>query len=666
MILESLQVIGEVISERDFAGNEYAKYYTASDISGGDKAITSVVAIQLQRENGVLSYNGVKLIDPESSPEETALKHGYSLSSNVTDNSLTKRATGTSTSTLTKRLPKMLDDWFDPDVLDEHIDHPLIQSVRECVGPDGDARSRIEADLENIDDRVEYRALLTISVTDENGEEQFAGDIEAFNEGLRRWAMRDMRSKSTAKSCFGETRCTVCDNIDQCFGLGAKLDEMYSFKKQWPFPEYNSSNAWQSRPLCIECLTAIEVAVDRFIDAQNYGPPGVRCRVLPYALPIDRAEEQLRELIRNSQSQLVGAGGEREQKRPISAAWEAYRGPVELDLREDALRLALVYYVSDSAKTHGVAWIDGVSTDQLAELKTTAGNALDESPVFKQKLLPKPDAPSERRIFTGMWLFGLLTEKTDSNHEGESTGDDSKWAEYTERLLTNGTIPHDTVVASVVREARARWRARLEDEENYPYDGFHIANAYAFLRTCAEHGVLRDARTEHSMKPELLDGEYISFGAGLKEFVDAHPSIATSPGRKAGFILGAAAAQLSNWQIRRGLNRTFVQNRDVARLTTERLTEWQTYVWEKAKTYNAQAGNYGVPWSDAESLFHEAVLTGENEGWNATNDEIRYHYILGVNVGPNVARRAREDRDDSESSDPLPDPEQTAEATDQQ
>ena len=254
MILESLQVIGEVIANRDFAGNEYAKYYTASDVSGDNKVINSVVVIRLQRENNGLSYDGVKIIDPESSPEKTALKHGYSLSSNVTDNSLTKRATGTSTSTLMKRLPKMLDSWFDPSVLDDHIDHPFIQSVKECVGPGGKARSQIEADIEDIEDRVEYRALVTISITDENGKEQFAGEIEAFNEGLRRWVMDDMRSKSTAKSCFGETRCTVCDDIVQCFGLGATLNEMYTFKKQWPFPKYNSSNAWQSRPLCIECL----------------------------------------------------------------------------------------------------------------------------------------------------------------------------------------------------------------------------------------------------------------------------------------------------------------------------------------------------------------------------------------------------------------------------
>jgi hypothetical protein len=655
VILESLQVIGETIAEEEFDEHPYATYYDPDALSG-NQAIESVVVLRFEEDEDGLNYLGPRLVDPDE-PLSMAIEYGYSNRYNQYDHSLTQRAS----SSITKELDRLF-AWPTSEEIGGAADEPLVVALDEAFEREADA---IRDDIESREEAIEYKALLTVSLVDENGE-RYPGEVEVFNRGIRESYMATIETSSSAVECSGETRCTVCDELTRTFGLGANLDNAYTVKKQWPFPEYNSSLAWQSRPLCIDCVVDIEVALDHFIGAQDYGAPGVRCRVIPYALPVDGASERLRRLVKNGREPLIGTGNEQERKRPLSAAWDAYRGEVELGIEDDFLRLAFTHYVRDSAKTHGVAWIDGISTDQVRELETTAETVLDESPVFEQKQLPKPNSPNERQIFTGMWLFGLLTEEIDSNHDGENTGDDSQWAEYTERLLTNGTIPHDAVVASVVREARARWRARLEDEENYPYDGFHIANAYAFLRTCAEHGVLRDARTEHSMKPELLDGEYISFGAGLNEFVDAHPSIATSPGRKAGFILGAAAAQLSNWQIRRGLNRTFVQNRDVARLTTERLTEWQTYVWEKAKTYNAQAGNYGVPWSDAESLFHEAVLTGENEGWNATNDEIRYHYILGVNVGPNVARRAREDRDDSESSDPLPDLEQTAEATDQQ
>lgn len=655
MILESLQVIGETIAEEEFDEHPYATYYDPDALSG-NQAIESVVVLRFEEDEDGLNYLGPRLVDPDE-PLSMAIEYGYSNRYNQYDHSLTQRAS----SSITKELDRLF-AWPTSEEIGGAADEPLVVALDEAFEREADA---IRDDIESREEAIEYKALLTVSLVDENGE-RYPGEVEVFNRGIRESYMATIETSSSAVECSGETHCTVCDELTRTFGLGANLDNAYTVKKQWPFPEYNSSLAWQSRPLCIDCVVDIEVALDHFIGAQDYGAPGVRCRVIPYALPVDGASERLRRLVKNGREPLIGTGNEQERKRPLSAAWDAYRGEVELGIEDDFLRLAFTHYVRDSAKTHGVAWIDGISTDQVRELETTAETVLDESPVFEQKQLPKPNSPNERQIFTGMWLFGLLTEEIDSNHDGENTGDDSQWAEYTERLLTNGTIPHDAVVASVVRKARARWRARLEDEENYPYDGFHIANAYAFLRTCAEHGVLRDARTEHSMKPELLDGEYISFGAGLKEFVDAHPSIATSPGRKAGFILGAAAAQLSNWQIRRGLNRTFVQNRDVARLTTERLTEWQTYVWEKAKTYNAQAGNYGVPWSDAESLFHEAVLIGENEGWNATNDEIRYHYILGVNVGPNVARRAREDRDDSESSDPLPDLEQTAEATDQQ
>jgi hypothetical protein len=153
---------------------------------------------------------------------------------------------------------------------------------------------------------------------------------------------------------------------------------------------------------------------------------------------------------------------------------------------------------------------------------------------------------------------------------------------------------------------------------------------------------------------DRLDGSYTSLGDGIEEFVAAHPSLAASPGRTAGFVLGAVAAQLSNWQRWRGLSRTFVQNRDVDGLTFERLGSWQTDIWQKAKVYNAQEGNYGVPWTDPRTPLHTAGLDGENDGWQATLAELRYHYILGVNVGPNISQRARENREASDAEGEVP------------
>ncbi|WP_204365848.1 hypothetical protein, partial [Haloferax gibbonsii] len=57
-----------------------------------------------------------------------------------------------------------------------------------------------------------------------------------------------------------------------------------------------------------------------------------------------------------------------------------------------------------------------------------------------------------------------------------------------------------------------------------------------------------------------------------------------------------------------------------------------------------------IPWSDAEELFHDAVLAGREDGWNATRDELQYHFILGVNAGPRIASIARENRADADES----------------
>jgi hypothetical protein len=81
----------------------------------------------------------------------------------------------------------------------------------------------------------------------------------------------------------------------------------------------------------MDCLTATEVASDRFLEAQEYGVPGVRCRVIPYALPMPGATEQLKALIREARFALSGGGDgdatdvESEtvtvRERPLSAAF---------------------------------------------------------------------------------------------------------------------------------------------------------------------------------------------------------------------------------------------------------------------------------------------------------------------------------------------------------
>ena len=667
MMQSALKSIGDAIIEDEYS-TEYQPYYTASPIDGETKAIQSVVVLRFQRTGDRMEYLGTEVRDPEPTPEATANKYGYVYSSGKTDNSVTKRST--ESKPIDARYPSLI-DWFDEDVLgDDLLSDPNIAGVRSIISePIGSTHEQVEQDVDNLATRIEYRALLTLSIT-KDGEERYVGDLRAYNEGMKRWAADDVRTKSTAKDSYGFTRCHVCDEETECFGLGAKMGEQYAVKQQWPFPNINSSEAWRNRPLCMDCITAIDVASDRFLEAQDYGVPGIRCRVIPYALPMPGADEQLRELIREARFSLTGdgsgdggadgdggddAGSEPSRDRPLSTAWEQYRRSVDSGNQPDALRLAFSHVYRESTKTHGVAWIDGVSRDQVATLRRGIEDLYENDPVFEQGLLPSPDPPTERDVFSGRWLFWLFAGVRGSDHRGQYIGDETPWVDYSERLLTNGTIDFDEAISVMMREIHARYRDRLGDDTDFPIDGFHLAATYGFLRLTSKQGILRDTRAptdnDTAMTMESLDGDYTSYGDGLREFVEAHPSIERSPGRTAAFVLGAAAAQLSNWQAYRGNSRTFLQTRDIDQLTADIMTRWQTDIWEKAKVYNAQAGRYGVPWSDAESLFHEATLAGENDpdGWQATAEELRYHYVLGVNVGPNISQRAEENREDEET-----------------
>lgn len=655
MLLDALVTIGDEIVQEEFP-NEYVSITDVDSLSGNQE-IHSVVVLDFVGDETGLMYKGARTVDP-TSPSEMAVRYGYVNRYNQYDHSLTQRAS----SSLEEEVERLL-EWPTNERIGSYVDEPLIEALGEIFDSAGDD---IREDVAEYDDAVEYKALLTISI-EIDGEVQYPGEIESLARATFESYSEALHTDSqSASESRGHGRCAVCDQVGEVYGLGANLDQMYTSKKQWPFPQYNASRAWESRPLCAECILSIEVATDRFLNPQSFGAPGIRCRVIPYAIPVEGGEQRLRTLIRDSLPELLDADSD----QPLSAAWNVYRKNTEMfGTEESILRLAFVHYVRDSAKAHGAGWIDGVSKGQIDQIREAYHSLYSDDIIFDSGFIGVPSSPSpptEKQLFTGVWLFSLLSSASDSDHEGSRIGDENHWLDLTQSILTGTTVRYEPLISHLTTEAIARYHDRLtgapvsynaniteEQAKRYPYDAFHTQQAYALVRVLVELGLLEDSRTTLQMKPSAISGEFTTLGGGLKEFIDAHTSIAESPGRQAAFVLGAAAAQLSNWQQRRGLNRTFLQNRSVEQLTTEQLTRWQRDIWEKAKVYNAQNSNHGIPWSDAEQLFHDAVLEGRETGWNASTDDLQYHFILGVNVGPRISWHARQNYE-AEHGEALP------------
>jgi hypothetical protein len=651
MLLGALATIGEQIASEEF-DTVYAACCDPGSLQG-NQTIETVVELIFNHDGESLTYTDYRIVDP-GDPLEMAIQYGYANRYNQYDHSLTQRAS----SDLRKELPRML-DWPTDEEIGPVRENPFIKSLSAAFEQYQDA---MEADVDAIADEVEYKALLTVRI-DEDGESRYPGEIESVMKGTFNAYKEGLHTGSNATGSTGEGRCSVCDAEETVYGLGAQLDAMYALKKQWPFPQFNASLSWQSRPLCEACIRHIETATKLFLDKQSFGAPGVRCRIIPYALPVKGGTDRLRTLASAARETIT----EEDHQQPLGAAWNAYRERVDIGVDDDCLRLAFVHYERDSNKSHGIAYIDGVSVDRFTTIQTAVSDVIetDDLGVFTDERQPSP--LSEKSLFTGMWLYDLFCEESDSDFNGDRIGDSDQWVSLTEDLLTNSEISYPDVISGVVTEALARSRSTREESDdpefrssNYPYDNSHIVQAYAFVRVIQQLNLLTDSRTDHSMQHETITGDYTTFGDGLAEFVTAHRSIDESPGRTAAFVLGALAERLSAWQKQRNLNRTFIQNRSVSSLTTDTLTRWQRDIWEKSKTYNAQEGNYGAPWATATELFHDAVLVGQEDGWNATKEELQYHYILGTTIGPTVHARARENAQDTEDAEPAT-PEATAE-----
>lgn len=725
MLLPALRTIGETIGDEEFT-DPYERYWTPGDMADTQ----AVVVVQLtergaadgdEDETPVYDHTGTRLRSA-GDPVDMARTYGYAYN-HIRDQSLTQRIAGSPEKNI-----KYMMQWVDQDEIGDVRDAPIVRALRDVFDRQGDeirkdACAYFDTDDDGDDDtdgeqdeQDERETLtpssaepvfVTVELVDADGTAHWPGEIDAIREGVRNFRRVKLANASAGSGNEGEAVCAVCDERTTVYGGGASLDRVYSLKKQGSFTGYNASDAWRNRPLCIECIDAIETAWERFVDPQQYGPPGVKAKVIPYATSAPGADEQLRDLIRRSRDDIIGTESyDDEPDRPLARAWDGYRKAVDDGRTEGALRLAILFYSKEQSRAHTLAWIDGVSQHLVSRVEETA-EAVVERPAYVAGLRPggPPEetgirvAPTERQIWTGMWAYDLLARESSRSGDDPEPSDDQIWIEVTAALLTGGSIPWETVISAVGAELRARIRRDREQgieheseiEDPYyapPFDAIHVARAYVLLETLAELDVIdhrerrgsgggidrqpnhghgdtdmsTDDTADRQQQYRDMDETYDSLGAAVEDYIERNPPIADSPGRTAAFAIGVMASALSAWQQNRGLNRTYLQTVDLDSVDIDRLPRMRSQIWEKAQTYNAQMGNYGTPWSDLHTIVDEAILAGERDGWGVSRDDVHTYFIMGSVAGARL--NARVEREDDEAGIEAETAEQAAEQAD--
>ena len=647
MLLSALRQIGEAIADNEFV-DEWDRYYSPGKMDGAE----TIIGIRLREdESGSFAYDGTSLHET-SEPVELAHQTAY-VYNHKRDSSLTQRIAGNPSGNVEYVL-----EWVNRDEIGDAADLEPIPKLRETF----------EAAHDDIVDGVmEYfeggdalspssnePVFVTVVIERSDGTVDWPGDINAIRQGIRRYYQSKIETKSAGTGNAGTTECSVCGTRTDVYGAGATLDRLYSLKKQGWFPELNASLAWRNRPICVECITAIETGWERFVSPQNYGAPGIRCRIFPYALPVEGGQERLSVLMRNARQDLLGARADSDEpNRPLSNAWAAYLREVNLDVEDDVLRLAFLHYRKDQTRSNTLNWIDGVRQPYVVEIEDTASSVV-ESPLYETGILaggPSTDTkvgPTEREIFTGMWAYEVLARESTRSGDDPEPAESRFWLEITQEMLTKGEIDYHDFVAAAANEIRERADRDLESdvEDAYyspPYDTIHVSRVYCLLQTIVDLEIISGPFESNSTTMTDLENEYESLDAAVASVIERHDSIAKSPGRRSAFILGVMASQLSSWQQRRGLNRTFIQNVSIESIEPRSLSKLKTKIWDKAKTYNAQQGNYGVPWSELHARMDKALLEGEEVGWQATRDEMQTYFTMGTTMGPRLASRVVSD-----------------------
>lgn len=657
MLLTALKQIGDTIAESEFI-DKWDRYYSPGKMDGAE----SVVVINLQEKpNESLTFKKVTLRDADD-PVQLAHQTAYAYN-HKRDQSITQRVAGSPRKNIIYVL-----EWPNQENIGDAADDDVISALRNVFEEEREAileeAMQYFEGSDSLSPSSGNPVFVTVTVKRQGGQTDWPGDIPAVKEGIRSYYQSKIETTSAGTANTGVTECSVCGTRTDVYGAGATLDRLYSLKKQGWFPELNASLAWRNRPICIDCITAIETGWERFVMPQNFGAPGIRCRVIPYSLPVEDGQKRLGILIENARQDLLGTvAGTDEASRPLSNAWDEYLQEVELDIQTDVLRLAFLHYRKDQTRSNTLNWIDGVRQPYVSKIAKTAAS-ITTSPLYDARVLAgrKEDdiqvSPTEREIFTGMWSYNTLARESTRSGDDPEPAERRFWLSVTQAMLTEGEVDFQALISAAATEIRHRADRDYEsdvDDDYYspPYDTIHISEVYCFVRTLSRLGILNESDPEGIQSMNDINDDYESLNAAVNAVLESHDSIDSSPGRRAAFILGVLASQLSSWQQRKRLNRTFMQNLSIESITPGSLPKLKTKIWEKAKTYNAQQGNYGIPWAGLHARMDEALIEGEEEGWQATRDEMQTFFTMGATMGPRLAQRVS-DKSDLEIETPNP------------
>lgn len=494
-------------------------------------------------------------------------------------------------------------------------------------------------------------ALITVTVTLDDEDELWPGEIDVFQEAMKRRKLSKLVAKNAATDSSGRATDIVSGEVGQTVGMAEDPLNYFLGKQQETFPGLNADDAWRSHPLSEDAAVTVMNA-GTFVDACTFPAFGATVYYLPYFLGRITPEEA-----RTLYDLLYGAVDE-DEMTPIGYTYETFTAD---EIREQDKRMrfyvaAIMKHQMSRYDVYGetlngrllVPWEVGINHETVlgswlfSETHERNETRSPPMPSHEDWGLLSDDGDFRKFVASGGYLYGTLP---DADDDSDASVDDLR-IQALIASLGGEPVSVEALIGGYVD--------RLVDDDGERFPSLLVASQFAQLtalsntpnvleaETAAGRSIIQPHQAIESMdKPEtqaVTDGgsTYVqNRHEKIEQFIKETPALQHSQ-RRGAFLLGALVGAVGNYQTyREERSTTLVDQYPVDSMTTKRVKKITQEAIAKTLTYTRQEQRGTTLFEWIVDRLRDTILDPDPEEWELDTNDLRFYYALGVTYGMN-------------------------------
>jgi CRISPR-associated protein Csh1 len=614
-MLQQLYDLGEYVNNKTESENTLEPLL--SDLDG----IDTVLPVDFVRTDEGFEFSQVSILDfgsEEISKEDVlyAEKH-----SNIPHHTPTGKITrihdyeahknpDTKTGSFSLRVAQ----WFERK--DEQFANELSDAVEESREK---LQNELKSKYESLGDK-KSNAVLSVRIAEKDENFLPIGEFDYFRakalEGIKeRWWDINGGSKSDNGVCC------VCNSEGTVFGYAFPFN-FYTVNNPKFAPDFDQGKSWENIPVCENCALKLELSknyLESGIQARfsflnrNEALSGIDYFVIP-SFPIGVPNEDLMKRIELSDVQ---------SNNSFLKAERFYEG------NEDDYPFYLTFlFIEESDKSWEIQkYIEDIAPSNIRDSQQKIGQKYSD---IYDDLNPLPHQTENESV---KQLRNLIIRTLPQPDRDDGSGDKQAFLNellfLTENVLKREGVEFDHLLNIFVPEALSRFR-------NNEYYQQYVVRTFLFLEFLKSIESVTGYDTMYDNCEELVEALENVDNETLEDFFssDKYGEAFGSSEKRAVFLEGVLAQHLMDQQMheRDSNDAPFRKKLANLRLDEKKAKRLLPQIRNHMEIYSDMSDNnystYGELWEATSKYF----LNAEENGWNISDDEIRYYFTLGLSL----------------------------------